>query len=194
MVAKEIRQTAASWQRVPGNLFNLQNLQIISRQELEIRNIAIELLDKYFVEYKTYHLDQGESLYFAYGSNMDETQMQERCANSRLVGPAFIKDYKLTYRHCVTAPYASIDPETGSFVPVVVWVVSQEDLRALDRYERLGEVGGYHRLTGKAYFGSKEFTGYYYRLPEDRPLGTAAAAYVDNIKDSYHRWGFDYIW
>ena len=49
--------------------------------------------------------------YFAYGSNMNIKQMQERCPGSKPLIPAVLKDYRLTERK-----YADIDPEPGSCV------------------------------------------------------------------------------
>ncbi len=36
-------------------------------------------------------------LYFAYGSNMNHTQMNERCPGSRFIGPAKLSSHKFVY-------------------------------------------------------------------------------------------------
>lgn len=65
--------------------------------------------------------------YFAYGSNMNIKQMQERCPGSKPLIPAVLKDYRLTERK-----YADIDPEPGSCVHGVMCHITKDNLESLD--------------------------------------------------------------
>ena len=77
-------------------------------------------------------------LYFAYGSNMDWQQMQERCPGSSFCGIATVDGHELCFprlsngRGCGVA---SIAPNVGGCVWGVVYEVSAYALAALDRYE-----------------------------------------------------------
>ena len=69
-------------------------------------------------------------LYIAYGSNLNLEQMQYRCPNSKPIGTAMLQDYELEFRGVAT-----IVPKKGVAVPVLLWQISPQDERNLDRYE-----------------------------------------------------------
>lgn len=48
-----------------------------------------------------------ETLYFAYGSNINLEQMEHRCPDAQLVGPVTLQNYELQFRgqrlcHCLS--------------------------------------------------------------------------------------------
>ncbi|MDE6088892.1 MAG: gamma-glutamylcyclotransferase [Oscillospiraceae bacterium] len=69
-------------------------------------------------------------LYIAYGSNLNLEQMKYRCPNSKPIGTAMLQDYELEFRGVAT-----IVPKKGVAVPVLLWQISPQDERNLDRYE-----------------------------------------------------------
>ncbi|MFZ5626799.1 MAG: gamma-glutamylcyclotransferase family protein [Bacillota bacterium] len=71
-------------------------------------------------------------LYFAYGSNMDETQMAERCKGAILIGKARLDKYRFIIN---SRGVASIIPDENSFVEGVVWSLTEQDEKELDRFE-----------------------------------------------------------
>lgn len=77
------------------------------------------------------------TLYFAYGSNMDQEQMHYRCPDATLIDTAVLPGYRFVIND---RGVATIIPEEEAAVPGVVWQVSSSDESALDRYEgyRLG--------------------------------------------------------
>lgn len=81
-------------------------------------------------------------LYAAYGSNINPAQMAYRCPNARPVGTGFIEDYRLTFRR---GGYANVESAKGERVPVLLWRITDECERSLDRYE------GYPRFYMKEY-------------------------------------------
>jgi cation transport regulator ChaC len=86
----------------------------------------------------------AELLYFAYGSNMNLDQMEFRCPAAEVVGNVRLEDYRLTF--CSRNPdsgVATILPEQGSHVDGVLWKITPDCERSLDRYE------GYPYLYGK---------------------------------------------
>ena len=68
--------------------------------------------------------------YFAYGSNMNLSQMCWRCPGARMVGKGTLYGWRLVERQ-----HADIDRARGGKVQGVVWAVDADHLVALDRYE-----------------------------------------------------------
>ena len=73
--------------------------------------------------------------YIAYGSNLNILQMTYRCPGARIIGTADLPDHRLLFKGSKTGAYLTIEPHKGSTVPVGVWEVSEQNERALDRYE-----------------------------------------------------------
>ena len=70
-------------------------------------------------------------LYVAYGSNMNLDQMAYRCPNSKVVGTGKLHGWNLVFN--VHADV--VESNDDSFVPVVIWDISNEDWDYLDMYE-----------------------------------------------------------
>jgi gamma-glutamylcyclotransferase len=77
-------------------------------------------------------------LYFAYGSNMEWTQMRDRCPSWRFVGIAVMPDYRLAFtrasvnRGCGVADAVQ---DLGCKVWGVVYEISEIDVGKLDKSE-----------------------------------------------------------
>jgi gamma-glutamylcyclotransferase (GGCT)/AIG2-like uncharacterized protein YtfP len=78
-------------------------------------------------------------LYFAYGSNLDPEQMKKRCPDCRFKCRALLPNHRLAftrYSESRGGGVADVVEETGSAgVWGVVYEISEEDLRELDRCE-----------------------------------------------------------
>jgi gamma-glutamylcyclotransferase (GGCT)/AIG2-like uncharacterized protein YtfP len=76
--------------------------------------------------------------YFAYGSNMNQLQMKERCPTATLVSRVVLKDYKIDFtiysekRQCGCADIVST--KSGE-VWGLLYTVSDLDIQALDTFE-----------------------------------------------------------
>ena len=73
-----------------------------------------------------------ENLYFAYGSNINLEQMEQRCPDAQVVGPVTLKNYELRFRGY---GFATIAPKRGSVVHGLLWKLTPACEQALDRYE-----------------------------------------------------------
>ena len=73
-----------------------------------------------------------ETLYFAYGSNIDLKQMARRCPAAQVVGPVTLENYELAFRG---SGFATIVPKNGSVVHGLLWSITPLCEQALDRYE-----------------------------------------------------------
>ena len=131
--------------------------------------------------------------YIAYGSNLNIAQMDERCSGAQPVCTAKLEDYELVFRRSMTGCFLSVDPKQGSSVDVVVWKITREDEKELDRRE------GYPRcyqkkdqevvLTGGG--EDKTMTGVMYYLPQDRQVGPCSEEYLNRVLAGYEHFGFD---
>ena len=68
--------------------------------------------------------------YLAYGSNLSIEQMSVRCPDATIIGKGILQDWRLLFRQ-----YATIEKCKGYYVPVLVWELSRQDVKNLDRYE-----------------------------------------------------------
>lgn len=73
-----------------------------------------------------------ETLYFAYGSNINLEQMEHRCPDAQVVGPVTLKDYELQFRGY---GFATIAPKKGSVVHGLMWKLPPTSEQTLDHYE-----------------------------------------------------------
>lgn len=77
-----------------------------------------------------------ESLYFAYGSNINLGQMEVRCPDAKVVEPAVLENYELLFRGNERAfGVATIRPKEGCQVHGLLWKLTPECERSLDLYE-----------------------------------------------------------
>ena len=79
-------------------------------------------------------------LYFAYGSNINLDQMAYRCPDAEVVGPVTLEGWELLFRG---SGVATIGQKDGSTVHGLLWQLTPDCERSLDRYE------GYPHLYGK---------------------------------------------
>lgn len=72
------------------------------------------------------------TLYFAYGSNINLDQMAYRCPDASVVGPVVLEGWELLFRR---SGFATIAPKEGETVQGLLWSITPECERSLDRYE-----------------------------------------------------------
>ena len=68
--------------------------------------------------------------YFAYGMNTNLGEMTQRCPGAINLGRCTLKEYELKFRH-----HADIDYKHGSEMEGVLWDITEDCERALDRLE-----------------------------------------------------------
>lgn len=72
----------------------------------------------------------ADRYYIAYGSNLSVEQMRVRTPDAVIVGTGMLKGWRLLFRQ-----FATIEKCKGYSVPVLVWKISAQDEKSLDRYE-----------------------------------------------------------
>lgn len=121
--------------------------------------------------------DEFTTLYFAYGSNMLASQMEERCPSAVPLGVVTLDDYAFIISG---AGVASVEPRGGSVTQGVLWAITEACERTLDRKEGV-KAGCYRRVflpVTTADGESKESLVYI-----DTRIGSAAArgGYMEKI-------------
>ena len=129
-------------------------------------------------------------LYVAYGSNLNKRQMKKRCPKSSPVTTGILKDWTLIYRGESSGTYATIQKQTGAFVPVALWEIHPEDEKALDEYEAYPSLYGKYDITVTLEDGS-ETTGMVYIMTEDAVPGQPSEEYIQAIREGYADYQLD---
>lgn len=136
-----------------------------------------------------------ERYYIAYGSNLNVRQMRERCPGAEVFGTTKLYGWELLFKGSKTGSYLTIEPRHGGTVPVVIWKVTPNDERALDRYE--GYPTFYYKKTMKlklrhtASGKIRQIYAFAYIMHEDRPIGVPSWHYMDVCLEGYDAFGFD---
>ena len=137
-------------------------------------------------------------LYIAYGSNLNQAQMANRCPTARAVGKSVIKDYRLLFRGFrgpQSRAVATVEPYKGGSVPVLVWEITPTDEAALDRFE--GFPYSYRKEQADIILDGKPISAMVYIMNEEMPergyrtLGQPEEYYYNIISDGYKTAGFD---
>jgi len=129
--------------------------------------------------------------YFAYGGNLNQKQMLERCPESKPKFVATLPNYKLVFvgwSRQWRGGVASIKPFRGEKVLGAIYEISDRDLRRLDSYE--GYPGNYNRLNVTVFKEKGEpveaITYIKARQSEETP---PSPAYLSIIQQGYRDWG-----
>ena len=116
-------------------------------------------------------------LYFAYGSNLNLSQMERRCKDSIFLKKINLENFRLTFRSRYRA--ADIEPKKNSLVPGGLFEISKSDEKKLDIYE------DYPILYKKYYFildGRKVMT---YTMVKKTPFRFPTERYLNVVKRGY---------
>lgn len=126
---------------------------------------------------------QNKRIYAAYGSNINLEQMARRCPNSKIIGTAMIENFELEFRRVAT-----IVPKEGSQVPVLLWELSPQDEKNLDRYE--GYPNHYRKENFNVKVGDTVCKGMAYVMNYGQ-ISMPPTAYYNGIFEGYKANGMD---
>jgi hypothetical protein len=132
---------------------------------------------------------KNETLYIAYGSNLNLPQMAYRCPTAKVVGASEIKDYELLFRGSRSSAVATVEPLVGSCVPVLLWKIRPKDELALDRYE--GYPNFYRKELFPVELGGRSVNAMVYVMNDGHSLGSPSDYYLNTILEGYKSAGFD---
>ena len=128
--------------------------------------------------------------YFAYASNLNRTQLAERCPASKPKFIATLPNYKLIFTGWSRkwqGGVASIKPLRGEKVIGVIYEISDRDLRLLDKHE--GYPAIYNRLNMIAWTEAGEpiKAVTYIRIEQSQEI-QPSQEYLAIIQEGYKDW------
>ncbi|MDD4754209.1 MAG: gamma-glutamylcyclotransferase [Desulfitobacteriaceae bacterium] len=127
-------------------------------------------------------------LYFAYGSNMDESQMAHRCPTAKLVGQACLNGYRFIIND---RGVASIIRNDDSFVDGILWSVFPVDEEALDHYEGISSNFYFKtEITAENIQTGEQCSAMVY-IASDDSLGQPYPGYLERIIKAADKFRFD---
>ena len=134
--------------------------------------------------------------YFAYGSNLSEQQMSERCPGSTLVCAGSLSNFRLgftAYSSSWNGGVADVIESHGDQVFGLLFSLTDEDLRELDRFE--GYPRYYSRFVGQIKTASAEYDAWVYAVVTKREFVVPRRQYLQIIKDAakLHHFPSDYV-
>lgn len=133
------------------------------------------------------------TLYLAYGSNLNLTQMAERCPGAKAVGKGELPGWRLAFRGAQRGYYLTLLPEPEGKVPVGVWEVTPEDVRRLDEYEGYPEF--YYKTELEVEYSSggeeRRERALIYIMREGYGPGAPPEAYYQGCVEGFRSFGLD---
>ena len=127
---------------------------------------------------------EKERLYIAYGSNLNLPQMEHRCPGASVVGTSEVKGYELLFRGVAT-----IEPKEAASVPVLLWKISPENEKALDRYEGWPRL--YRKEDMEVELEGKTVSAMVYVMNDGRQAAMPSDYYYNVIAEGYRTAGMD---
>ena len=132
---------------------------------------------------------QTPRLYIAYGSNLNQFQMNYRCPTAKVVDTAVVTDYQLMFRGQDGFAVATIEPSDGAEVPVMVWNLQEADEKALDLYE--GYPSFYRKEMMTVNVNGEPTEAMVYVMNDGEPFGNPSRKYLNTIIRGYEMAGFN---
>ena len=131
---------------------------------------------------------QTNTIYLAYGSNLNLQQMKQRCPYAIPIGVATLPDYRLLFRGGSRSAVATIEPFEGGSVPVLLWDITPRDEEALDCYEGWPRLYRKEMITVELHGKPVDAMVYIMNSGE---LGQPSSYYLNAIREGYESAGFD---
>ena len=123
--------------------------------------------------------------YLAYGSNLNLMQMRRRCPDSRPVSQVEIKGWRLAFR-----TYLDIEPgKKTDRVICGLYLISERDEAALDRYEGVGTSGRYEKVWLDLKINGAQDKALIYIMKDQSYLSPCFPAYFDCVSWGFRDWG-----
>lgn len=127
--------------------------------------------------------------YIAYGSNLSVDQMRHRTPDAKIMGMAVLYGWQLLFR-----VHATIEPNPGKNIPVLVWEISERDEKNLDRYEGYPDYYYKRELPVEVFplngGEPKTLTAMAYIMADGHPLAEPYPFYYKVLAEGYRAFHF----
>jgi gamma-glutamylcyclotransferase (GGCT)/AIG2-like uncharacterized protein YtfP len=118
-------------------------------------------------------------LYFSYGANLNVKGMRDRCPLAVAIRRFSLPNWQLAF-----SQVATIVPDTGKYVPGVIWGITDACEDSLDQFE------GYPYLYNKQYVETTVGRLMFYVMNTDPPI-PPGSTYLNTIMQGYRDWQLD---
>lgn len=125
-------------------------------------------------------------MYFAYGSNMDVSQMSERCPSAKAIGVGRLNGYQFSLD---SVGAATVIEQQHAFVWGVVWEIDGKDLAVLDRYEGV-RAHCYSHTFVSVECDNQQHSVLVYISNREANHGARRSHYLDRIISAADHWQF----
>jgi hypothetical protein len=112
--------------------------------------------------------------------NTNLEQMAARCPGAVCLGPAWITDYALVFRY-----FADIEPAAGNWCNGVLWEITDDNLRALDRLE--GHPWHYTRFSVLVHTDRGSDTALVYQMMDQSFEQAPSGHYYRMVAEGYEQ-------
>jgi len=126
-------------------------------------------------------MEKMQHLYFAYGSNMNIEQMNQRCPTAKKYANGIIQGWKMIIN---SKGVATIIRQNNSVVEGVIWIVFDADIKELDKREGISK-----NIYKKTYINVKNKHGVdvcIVYIATDQTLGMPRPGYIELIHTGAH--------
>jgi len=130
-------------------------------------------------------------LYFAYGSNMNQAQMHERCPGAKLLGVAKLKDYMLAmtiYSPIRLCGCADVIQSSGDSVCGLLYKLTNEEQKSMDSFE--GVPIYYRRITIEVHKDGEVLKAYTYEVINKKDGLKPSKEYLSLIQNAASDFNF----
>ena len=134
-------------------------------------------------------LEINTRLYFAYGSNINQEQMEFRCNNALPVAIAYVKNFRFVIN---SNGVATIIPASASVVRGVLWQISKSDEDELDIYEGVSS-NLYTKENCNVSVGNENIDALVY-IASNSEFGKPRKNYLETIIDGIVSFNGDKDW
>ena len=131
----------------------------------------------------------SELIYFAYGSNMNRTQMAQRCPGAEPIAIATIFNFKF---YINSSGVAGIKPSLGAVCNGILWCLKNEHWSVLDYYEGV-QAGYYSKIKINCRIDNEVLSSSIY-VANDLSPGRARSGYLEGIIDGAKRFNASESW
>ena len=128
--------------------------------------------------------------YFCYGSNLNVSQMKQRCPGARPMSAAILDGYRLEFQgNASGCGYCTVEPDKGKRTQGGLWSITEQDLKRLDFYEGFPTLYRRINVPVQTEFGVE--IAMTYQMTAGHPLAMPTDWYVNVCLDGYEDFELD---
>ena len=123
-------------------------------------------------------MSDTKKYYLAYGSNLNQDQMIQRCPGAKIIGSIYLNGFRLVFRGV-----ADFEKDADSKLALGLWEITEDHEKALDRYEGVNS-GLYKKILWLIEFKNIQYKALIYKMNSDS-IGSPYEPYKETIIDGF---------